>query len=116
MYDRINAEFGELMSEKEGIKGYPSKLKIYKRENTAHYQVKLFANGKEVRRTTGTSKKQDAIEFAKKFYDEITYKERNNLPVSDRVLFTNVALECVEQIKREYAIRERIHLLYRETI
>ena len=104
----------------ETIKGYPSKLKIYRRSvksgNKSIWQVRMYASGKSIKKSTGTEKKLEAIEFAKKFYDEITYKERNNLPVSDRVLFTNVALECVEQIKREYAIKNPKSRVYKESI
>lgn len=58
------------------IKGYPDKLIIYLCEASTFWQIRYFAGGKYHKKSSKTSVKQEAIEQAKKFYDDINFKQR----------------------------------------
>lgn len=60
----------------EGVPKYPDGLQIYRIQASRFYQVRLFVGSKYVRRSTKCCDKKEAIEFAKKFYDEIKIAER----------------------------------------
>ena len=56
------------------VTGYPKKLTLYQTNASPFYWVRYYAEGKILRRSTKTESKQEAIEFAKAFYDEINLK------------------------------------------
>lgn len=56
------------------VTGYPKKLTLYQTNASPFYWVRYYADGKILRRSTKTESKQEAIEFAKGFYDEINLK------------------------------------------
>jgi len=58
------------------IKGYPSKLIIYLCEASSYWQIRYFSGGTYHKTSSLTSVKQEAIEAAKQFYDDINYKQR----------------------------------------
>ena len=59
----------------ESIKGYPSKLIIFKIPASDFYWTRYY-EGKPLKRSTKTSSKADAIRFAKAFYDEIQVNKK----------------------------------------
>jgi hypothetical protein len=65
----------------ERVPKYPDALQIYRISASKFYQVRLFVERKYVRRSTKCVEKADAIEFAKKFYDEIRIAERLDFAV-----------------------------------
>ena len=51
------------------VKNYPRKLTLYKCDASRYWQVRYYADGKVMRRSTKTESKREAIEYAKKYYD-----------------------------------------------
>ena len=66
------------------VPNYPKKLVIYRLAASPFWWVRYYANGKTLRRTTKTANKRDAIEFAKGFYDEVNFKQRQGLVLNSR--------------------------------
>ncbi len=66
-------------TEKHYIPNYPTKLFIYKQAATKYWWVRYFVNGNAVRKTTKTQSKREAVEFAKEFYDIVTYNMRHGI-------------------------------------
>ncbi|MDR6420246.1 hypothetical protein J2801_002497 [Paraburkholderia phenoliruptrix] len=55
----------------ESIKGYPDKLKIYMMRASSYWQARYFDGVKMHKRSSRTSDKREAIEFAKAMYRQI---------------------------------------------
>lgn len=66
-------------TEKHYIPNYPQKLFIYKQQASKYWWARYFANGNAVRKSSKTVSKQEAIAFAKNFYDTITYNLRHGI-------------------------------------
>jgi len=58
------------------IKGYPKALQIYRIGASKYWQVRLFVDRKYLRKSTKSENKADAIEFAKRFFDDIKIAQR----------------------------------------
>jgi len=58
------------------IPGYPSKLVIFKLPASSYWWVRYYAEKHIFKRTTKTEIKRDALEAAKRFYDDITIRMR----------------------------------------
>lgn len=58
------------------IPGYPSKLVIFKLPASSYWWVRYFAEKHIFKRTTKTEIKRDALEAAKRFYDDINFRMR----------------------------------------
>src|SRR5689334_11361378 len=63
------------------VSGYPSTLRIYRIEASSKWQCRLLVGNKYARKSTATSDKAEAIEFAKRFYDEIRIRQRLDLNI-----------------------------------
>ena len=85
------------------IKGYPDKLIIYLCEASTFWQIRYFAGGKYHKKSSKTSVKQEAIELAEKFYDDINFKQRVG-PNNQHQLFEQ---QSVEWLKVEKARQVR---------
>jgi len=59
------------------IPGYPSKLVIFKIPASSYWWVRYYANQRIFKRTTKTEVKRDALEAAKRFYDDINLRLHN---------------------------------------
>mgnify|MGYP003564681883 CR=1 FL=1 len=69
------------------VKNYPRKLTLYKCDASRYWQVRYYADGRVMRRSTKTESKRDAIEYAKKYYDEINLKRATGAqPVRGQLL------------------------------
>ena len=88
------------------IKGYPSKLIIYLCAASSYWQIRYFAAGTYHKKTSGTSVKQDAIEAAKRFYDDINFKLRFG-PQNKHELFEQQAIEWLK-VEQARATRGQI--------
>lgn len=87
----------------ESVPKYPETLQIYKIEASKYFQVRMFVERKYVRRSTKCIEKKEAIEFAKRFYDEIRIAER-----LDEAIHTDTFSACAKQlIKRQSALINR---------
>lgn len=76
------------------IKGYPSKLIIYLCEASNYWQIRYFAGKTYHKKSSRTSVKQEAIELAKQFYDDINFKQRIG-PNNQHELFEQQAIELM---------------------
>ena len=92
-------------TEKYYVNGYPTKLYIYKLAASQFWWVRYFANGNAVRKSTKSDSKQAAIEFAKEFYDTVTYNLRHGItPTKSATSFES----CLKEfMKAEKAKLER---------
>ena len=59
------------------VRGYPSKLKIFRIPGSRFYQVRCYMDGRMYMRSTRSEEKYQAIDFAKRFYDELLLSCRN---------------------------------------
>jgi len=59
----------------EAIKGFPSKLVIFKIPASPYFWVRYY-DGKPLKRSTKTASKAEAIRFAKAFYEEIVVNKK----------------------------------------
>lgn len=79
------------------VPNYPKKLVIYQLAASPFWWTRYYADGKILRRSTKTANKRDAIEFAKGFYDEINFKQRQGLAMNSRADFEMCATALLEQ-------------------
>jgi hypothetical protein len=71
VYASRNARSLPVLSSLSTVRGYPSKLKIYRINGSRFWQARCFMQGKMYVRSTRTADKREAIEAAKKFYEEL---------------------------------------------
>ena len=60
-----------VLSSMSSIRGYPSKLKIYRIRGSRFWQARCYMGGKMYVRSTRTAEKLQATEAAKQFYEEL---------------------------------------------
>jgi hypothetical protein len=68
-------------------KGYPDKLVIFRLPASSYWWVRYWTQNKMVKKSTKTPRKNEALQFAKKFFEEILLRERNLLPVTKSPTF-----------------------------
>lgn len=79
------------------VDGYPNKLKLFKIPASQFWWVRYYSHRKVFKKSTKTTKKSEAITFAKKFYEHILLTEWNLLPVKTTATFEQVALMLIEE-------------------
>ena len=79
------------------VPNYPKKLVVYQLAASPFWWVRYYADGKILRRSTKETDKRRAIEFAKGFYDEVNYKQRQGLVLNSRADFELCAEALLEQ-------------------
>ena len=67
-----------VLSSMSAIRGYPSKLKIYRIRGSRYWQARCFMEGKMHVRSTKALEKQEATEAAKRFYEELLVRFRQS--------------------------------------
>ena len=67
-----------VLSSMSAIRGYPSKLKIYRIRGSRYWQARCFMDGKMYVRSTKALEKQEATEAAKRFYEELLVRFRQS--------------------------------------
>lgn len=67
-----------VLSSMSAIRGYPSKLKIYRIRGSRFWQARCFMEGKMHVRSTKAIEKQEATEAAKRFYEELLVRFRQS--------------------------------------
>lgn len=92
-------------TEKHYIPNYPTKLFIYKLAASPYWWVRYFANGNALRKSTKCEGKKQAIDFAKTFYDTVTYNQRHG--ISATLSATSFASCLKELLKAEKAKLDR---------
>ena len=81
----------------QSIRGYPDKLMIYRTPTSRFWQVRYPVGKKRLVRSTKTVAKQEAIEFAKTFYEDVLLRQREKLPLSSSPTFARCADELIQQ-------------------
>ncbi len=76
-------------------RGYPDKLVIFKIPASSYWWVRYYTQKKILKKSTKTDNKKIAIEFAKKFYEDILLRERKLLPLGSSSSFEKVAQELL---------------------
>jgi len=76
-------------------KGYPDKLVIFKIPASSFWWVRYYTQKRVLKKSTKTENKKLAIEFAKKFYEDILLRERKLLPLGSSSSFEKVAQELI---------------------
>jgi hypothetical protein len=89
-----------VLSSLSSVRGYPTKLKIYRISGSRFWQVRCFMNGTMVVRSTRVIEKQLAIEVAKKFYEELIVK--HNLWGEDDVARMDAPRKMAEKIRHTF--------------
>jgi len=91
------------------IPGYPSKLVIFRIPASSYWWVRYYANQRIFKRTTKTEVKRDALEAAKRFYDDINMRLHNgsiDAPLdynpAQVMTFTTVARLLIESEEGKY--------------
>lgn len=79
------------------VPGYPKKLVIYQLAASPFWWARYYADGKILRRSTKEKDKRAALKFAKGFYDEILYKQRQGYVLNSHADFEQCANEVLEQ-------------------
>lgn len=102
-------------TEKQEIKGYPSKLFIYRLDASPYWWVRYFIDGRVLRKTTKTSGKREAIEFAKQFYDTVTVNLQRGMLVSSTNSFGKVADAMLKEEKAKLDRQEITPITYSNT-
>ena len=65
-----------VLSSMSAVRGYPSKLKIYRIRGSRFWQARCYMDGKMYVRSTRALEKQQATEVAKQFYEELLVRLR----------------------------------------
>ncbi len=65
-----------VLSSMSAVRGYPSKLKIYRIRGSRYWQARCYMDGKMYVRSTRAIEKQQATEVAKQFYEELLVRLR----------------------------------------
>ncbi len=80
-----------VLSSMTAVRGYPSKLKIYRIRGSRFWQARCYMDGKMYVRSTRVTEKQQATEIAKQFYEELLIRLR--LPGESEVARIDKALQ-----------------------
>jgi hypothetical protein len=67
-----------VLSSMSTVRGYPSKLKIFRIRGSRFWQVRCYIEGRMYVRSTRSEQKLNAVEFAKLFYDELLIRHRTS--------------------------------------
>lgn len=79
------------------VPNYPKKLVIYQLAASPFWWVRYYADGKILRRSTKETDKRHALAFAKDFYDEVNYKQRQGMVLNSHADFELCATALLEQ-------------------
>jgi hypothetical protein len=96
----------------ERIKGYPKKLVIYRIQASSYWWVRYYADGRYYKRSCGTDVRRDAIQVAKRFYDEINFKIHQGLAESGTITFDAATRDLLESEKAKVDRRQLTQITY----
>lgn len=98
------------------ISGYPKKLVIFKIPASGFWWCRYFTQKKVIKKSTKTENKREAIEFSKKFYEEILLRERNLLPLTSSPTFEKCSYGLIEEQEQLIKRGERNELMNRNDL
>ena len=78
-------------------KGYPDKLVIFKSTASRFWWCRYYTGKRIVKKSTKTENKSEAVNFAKRFYEDILLRERNLLPIGQSSDFKRFADELLRE-------------------
>lgn len=81
-------------------RGYPDKLVLFKIPASRYWWCRYFTGRKVVKQSTKTENKNEAIAFAKRFYEDILLRERKLLPIGKSSSFQRFSDELLEEQER----------------
>lgn len=87
----------------EAVPGYPESLRIYKIPASVFWQVRLFHEGRMIRKSTKCTERLGARAFAKKFYDDVRVGSERT-PKSKLGSFSAVCAKFVEWQEGQVAL------------
>ena len=94
----------------ESIRGYPEKLIIFKVPASPFWWVRYY-DGKPIKRSTQTDNKQEAIRFAKTFYESVVVNNAlgrsNNGKIKSFMLCANAVIKEDEEKAKRGELSER---------
>ena len=88
------------------INGYPKKLVLFQQSASPFYWVRYYTDGKMLKRSTKTESKQEAIEFAKTFYDEINLKRALKQSLTKSNSFYAISQALLKAMEAQVARKE----------
>ena len=102
------------------VPGYPNKLVIFKLPASSYWWVRYYADKKIFKRTTKTEVKRDALEAAKRFYDDINVRMRDknfqgipaDVNVAEVATFARVTKMLMESEKGKLARKQLSKITY----
>ena len=97
------------------VTGYPKKLTLYQTNASPFYWVRYYADGKILRRSTKTESKQEAIEFAKAFYDEINLKRTLQQSLAKSSSFHAISHALLKSMEAQVARKELTNTTFQNT-
>ena len=98
--------------EREYIDGYPKQLWIYRQAASPFWWVRYYTNGQQLKKTTKTADKHQAIEFAKKYFDAINTNIRLGILTASTTNFRATALAVLEIEKAKIQRGEITQMTY----
>lgn len=96
----------------ERVPGYPKKLVVYQIPASDYWWVRYFAKGRYFKRSTGTEVRRDAIQIAKRFYDEVNFKISQGLVEKGVVTFEVVVKDLLASEKAKVERRQLTKITY----
>ena len=88
-------------------RGYPDKLVIFKIAASPFWWCRYYTQKRILKKSTKTEDKRIATEFAKRFYEDILLRERNQLPLAVSNSFERCARELLREQDQLIARGER---------
>jgi hypothetical protein len=95
------------------VPGYPKKLTLYRLEASPYWWVRYYAKRKIIRRTTKTTNKTEALDFAKNLFNEITLRLSNNQPLGHTSRFKSCAETFLKNMEAKASRGEITQETYR---
>jgi len=91
---------------KFSVPNYPTKLNIFKISASRFFWVRYYDEGRIFKKSTKTDERRKAIEFAKRFYDDINFKKHQGLIKGKEDAFEVCAQAIIEQQKYKVLSKE----------
>ena len=96
------------------IPGYPKKLVIYLSDASSYWWVRYYTEGRVFKRSTKTESKVEAMRFARRFFDEITWKVGQQgvdaSAVTFKEAYESLLAAEIAQVKRGQLTEESVTL------
>ena len=104
--DAVKHRTNPLAETKFSVPNYPTKLTVFKIAASRFFWVRYYDGGRIFKKSTKTDDKRQAIEFAKRFYDDINFKKHQGLIKGKEDGFEVCAQAVIEQQKYKVIAKE----------